>query len=81
MAAVVTGRIEVLHDQTAEFARAQQKQRRKFDWNGGSWGIQATILYEPSHDVTVIVLQNASNAGPTSHDVALDLLQAAENAN
>ena len=76
MDAVVTGRIEVLNDQAAEFVRVKSK-GSKFDWNGGSWGIQATVLYEPSREITVIVLLNASNAGSTSHDIALDLLQAA----
>ena len=79
MDAIVTGRIEVLKEQTAEFARAKQKEGKNFDWNGGSWGIQASILYEPARDLTVIVLTNASNAGPTSHELALDLMKAARN--
>jgi D-alanyl-D-alanine carboxypeptidase len=77
MDAVVTGSLQVLSDQAAQFARAKQKQGSKFDWNGGSWGIQTTILYEPSRDTTVIVLLNASNAGPGSRELALELLQAA----
>jgi CubicO group peptidase (beta-lactamase class C family) len=81
MEAVVKGRIEVLQEQARQFAGAKQKQGSKFDWNGGSWGIQATILYEPSRDLTVIVLTNASNAGPSSHQLALDLLKAAQKEN
>jgi D-alanyl-D-alanine carboxypeptidase len=80
MDAVTTGRIEVLTDQAAQFARSRQKQDGLFDWNGGSWGIQATILYQPSRDITVTVLLNDSNAGPTSHDLARGLLQAARQA-
>lgn len=77
MDAVTTGRIAVLNDQRAQFAEAKEKEGSKFDWNGGSWGIQATILYQPSRDITVIVLSNASNAGPDTHQLALDLLKLA----
>lgn len=81
MDAVVAGRIEVLRDQAGQFARSKQKEGNKFDWNGGSWGIQATVLYEPARDLTVIVLLNASNAGMASHEIALDLLSAARKEN
>ena len=77
MEAVVDGRFTVLRDQAAEFARAKAKPNALFDWNGGSWGIQATVLFQPSRDLTVIVLTNASNSGPGSHDIAKDLLAAA----
>lgn len=74
MDAVESGRLTVLNDQDAEFKRSKQKQNSYFDWNGGSWGIQATILFEPYRELTVIVLTNASNAGKGSHDIAKDLL-------
>ena len=77
MQAVEQGRFTVLRDQAAEFARARAKPNKHFDWNGGSWGIQATVLFEPSRDLTVIVLTNASNSGPGSHDIAKNLLAAA----
>jgi D-alanyl-D-alanine carboxypeptidase len=77
MEAVEQGRITVLRDQAAEFARAKAEPNAHFDWNGGSWGIQATVLFEPSRDLTVIVLTNASNSGPGSHDIAKSLLAAA----
>lgn len=77
MDAVETGRVTVIADQDEEFARTKAKPDSYFDWNGGSWGIQATILYEPNRDITVIVLANGSNVGPTSHDIARDLLSAA----
>ena len=77
MDAVVDGRLMVLRDQAAEFAAARAKPNALFDWNGGSWGIQATVLFQPSRDLTIIVLTNASNCGPGSHDIAKDLLTAA----
>jgi CubicO group peptidase (beta-lactamase class C family) len=77
MDAVEQGRYTVLRDQTAEFARSKAKPNACFDWNGGSWGIQATILFEPSRELTVIVLTNASNSGPGSHDIARNLLAVA----
>lgn len=77
MDAVAEGRVTVLKDQEAEFARSKAKPGSYFDWNGGSRGIQATILFEPQTDITVIVLSNASNAGPGSHDTAMQLLAAA----
>lgn len=80
MDAVEAGRFVVLRDQEAEFARSKRKPNSYFDWNGGSWGIQATILFEPFRDVTVIVLSNASNIGPSSHDIAKRLLAAAREA-
>jgi len=77
MEAVEEGRYTVLRDQVAEFARLKGKPNACFDWNGGSWGIQATILFEPFRNITVIVLTNASNSGPGSHDIAKNLLAAA----
>ena len=80
MDAVQEGRFTVLRDQAAEFARLKQTPNKHFDWNGGSWGIQATILFEPSRDLTVIVLTNASNSGRGSHDIAKNLLAIAREA-
>lgn len=80
MEAVQEGRFAVLGDQAAEYARLKQMPGKYFDWNGGSWGIQATILFEPSRDLTVIVLTNASNSGPGSHDIAKNLLATAREA-
>ena len=80
MDAVQEGRFTVLRDQAAEFTRAKAKPNAHFDWNGGSWGIQATVLFEPSRDLIVIVLTNASNSGPGSHDIAKNLLAAAREA-
>jgi CubicO group peptidase (beta-lactamase class C family) len=80
MEAVEQGRFTVLRDQPAEFARSKQKPNSYFDWNGGSWGIQATVLFEPFRDLTVIVLSNASNSGPGSRDIAKNLLTAAREA-
>ena len=77
MEAVEQGRFTVLRDQAAEFAQAKAKPNAHFDWNGGSWGIQATVLFEPFRDLTVIVLTNASHSGPGSHDIAKSLLTAA----
>ena len=80
MEAVEQGRYTVLRDQADAFARLKQKPDKYFDWNGGSWGIQATVLFEPSRDLTVIVLTNASNSGPGSHDIAKNLLAIAREA-
>jgi CubicO group peptidase (beta-lactamase class C family) len=80
MEAVQEGRFTVLRDQTAEFARLKQTPNKYFDWNGGSWGVQATILFEPFRDLTVIVLSNASNSGPGSNDIAKNLLAIAREA-
>lgn len=77
MDAVKAGRVTVLSDQQGEFAAAKLKPGASFEWNGGSWGIQATILLEPYRDITVIVLSNGTNVGPGSHDIARDLLSAA----
>ncbi len=77
MDAVRAGRVTVLADQDEEFARSKLEPGRFFDWNGGSWGIQATVLFEPSRDITVLVLANGSNVGPGSHAIARDLLNAA----
>jgi D-alanyl-D-alanine carboxypeptidase len=80
MEAVQEGRFTVLRDQAAEFARLKQTPNKYFDWNGGSWGVQATIFFEPSRDLTIIVLTNASNSGPGSHDIAKNLLTIARKA-
>lgn len=80
MRAVEQGRFPVLRDQAAQFQRSKLKPNAMFDWNGGSWGIQATILFEPYRDLTVIVLTNSSNRGPASHDIAKSLLAAARHA-
>lgn len=77
MEAVESGRLTVLKDQEAQFARAKQKPNAHFEWNGGSRGIQATIVFEPHDAMMVIVLNNASNSGPSSHDTARLLLAAA----
>jgi D-alanyl-D-alanine carboxypeptidase len=76
MAAVEAGRVTVLADQRRELLPSSGKPNRYLDWNGGSWGIQATILFEPYREITVIVLANGSNVGPSSHDIAIDLLGA-----
>ena len=77
MAAVKAGRATVLADQRAQFSAAVAKPGASFSWNGGSWGIQASIVYEPHSDVTVVVLTNGSNAGDGSLDIARRLLDAA----
>jgi CubicO group peptidase (beta-lactamase class C family) len=80
MEAVEQGRYTVLRDQAGEFERARKKPKSSFSWNGGSWGVQASIVFEPASDVTVIVLTNSSNPGPGSHDIAKSLLAAARGA-
>lgn len=80
MEAVEQGRFTVLRDQAEEFERARRKPNGCLEWNGGSWGIQTTILFEPTYEVTVIVLTNSSNSGPGSHDIAKSLLAAARGA-
>jgi D-alanyl-D-alanine carboxypeptidase len=77
MDAVKAGRVAVLADQRAQFSAAALKPGASFSWNGGSWGIQASIVYEPNSDVTVVVLANGSNAGDSSLDLARRLLAAA----
>ena len=77
MAAIRSGRMLVLRDQGREFAEARAKPNATFGWNGGSWGIQGSIIYEPSREITVIVLTNASSAGPGSQEIAKELLVAA----
>ncbi|MBA3521352.1 MAG: beta-lactamase family protein [Gemmatimonadales bacterium] len=77
MDAVRAGRVTVLADQQQEFARSKLKPDGYLGWNGGSWGIQASILFEPHRDITVIVLANGTNVGPSSQDIARDLLNAA----
>jgi D-alanyl-D-alanine carboxypeptidase len=80
MDAVAAGRVIVLSDQEKQFAASRAKLGHLYDWNGGSWGIEATILYEPARDLTVIVLTNSSNVAASSHDVAKQLLAAARGA-
>lgn len=77
MEAVVAGKLEVMTNQTEHFAKAKEKPNECLDWNGGSFGIQTTILYEASRDLTVIVLINTSNAGPGSREIAQQLRKAA----
>ncbi|MBA2242897.1 MAG: serine hydrolase [Chthoniobacterales bacterium] len=81
MDAVTTGRFSVMTNQQAQFAAATLRPGAMFDWNGGSRGIQTTILYEPHRNLTVVVLTNASNAGPSSHDLARQLLTVARGDN
>jgi len=81
MDAVEAGRFAVMTDQESQFARSRGKPGNYFDWNGGSRGIQTTILFEPGRNLTVIVLTNASNAGTSSHEIAKQLLMAARSAN
>ena len=80
MDAVEAGRFEVMTNQEDQFARSRKKPSNHFDWNGGSRGIQTTILFEPGRNLTVIVLTNASNAGASSHDIAKQLLTAGRGA-
>jgi CubicO group peptidase (beta-lactamase class C family) len=80
MEAVAAGRITVIANQEHVLADARGKPDYLLDWNGGSWGIQGTILYQPRGEIIVIVLGNASNAGPSSHDTAVRLLALARSA-
>ena len=77
MRGVRGGTVTVLHNQDAEFAAARAKANVFLSWNGGSWGIQSSIIYEPGRDITVIVLTNATNVGAGSHDIARRLLELA----
>jgi D-alanyl-D-alanine carboxypeptidase len=77
MKAVISGKRIVLRDQEAEFARVATRPDGFLSWNGGSWGIQASIIYSPARDVTVIVLSNASDAGEDTQALAHKLLLAA----
>lgn len=77
MSAVSAGDRIVLRDQAEELARVGARTNGYLAWNGGSWGIQASILYEPGRDITVIVLSNASNAGDDTQSIARKLLLAA----
>ena len=70
-------RLTIFKDQAARLKLSRQSQTAFYDWNGGTWGVQATILYAPAQDVTVIVIENGSNAGKGSHDLARELLDAA----
>jgi D-alanyl-D-alanine carboxypeptidase len=74
MTAIEAGERIVLDDQQRLFAEARLRPDATFAWNGGSWGVQASIIHEPHRDITVIVLTNASNAGADSHDIARQLL-------
>lgn len=75
MRAVEAGHLVVLKDQEGEFGRAKARQKATFNWNGGSAGIQASIIYAPARKTTVIVLTNGSNVGVGSLDVAKRLLE------
>jgi len=77
MQAVESGRLTVIYDQAGEFARAKARPKASFSWNGGSPGIQASIIYAPARDTTVIVLTNATNVGDGSLDIARRLLDEA----
>jgi hypothetical protein len=77
MEAVDAGRLTVLNRQAAEYARVRANRSGKLNWNGGSWGIQASIFSAPAKDTTVIVLSNATNVGPSSGDIGGQLLAAA----
>lgn len=77
MRGVRGGSVTVLRNQAAEFAAARSKPNTAFSWNGGSWGIQASIMYDPGRDITVIVLTNATNVGAGSYDIARRLLELA----
>lgn len=74
--AVEAGRFTALKDQEMQFAQAKQKPNSRFEWNRGSRGIQATIVFAPHDEATVIVLNNASNSGPSSNNTARLLLAA-----
>lgn len=78
MAAVRAGTLIVLRDQRRQFAEAKARPAASFSWNGGSWGIQSTIIYEPHGEIVVIVLGNASNVNVSVHAVAKELLAAAQ---
>jgi hypothetical protein len=75
MRAVVQGRLTVLQDQQQTFAAAAARPTASFSWNGGSAGIQASILYAPASDAIVVVLTNGTNVGDGSHDIATRLLE------
>ncbi len=76
MSAVRSNRLQVLKGQPSEWAKAAQTPK-DYGWNGGSFGIQATILYAPNPDITVIVIEDSSNVGISSHELASQLLTAA----
>ena len=75
MRAVEAGRLTVLKDQRAEFARAKARPQATLSWNGGSPGIQASIIHAPARDATVIVLTNGTNVAEGSLDIARRLLE------
>ena len=77
MRAVVQGRFTVIADQAATFAAARARPAASFSWNGGSAGVQSSILYAPNGEIVVIVLINGTNAGQGSLDIARALLAAA----
>jgi CubicO group peptidase (beta-lactamase class C family) len=74
---VDAGRLTVVKSQAAEYRRLRTVRNGKLNWNGGSWGIQASIFSVPARDITVIVLTNASNVGPSSGDIGQQLIAAA----
>jgi D-alanyl-D-alanine carboxypeptidase len=80
MRAVEAGRLTVLKDQPAEFARVKARPKGFLNWNGGSPGIQASIIHAPARDTTIIVLTNSSNIGEGSLDIARRLLEASDTA-
>ncbi len=77
MRAVRHGDLTIFRDQESEVAKARERPKARFDWNGGSWGIRATILYSPAHDAVVVVIENSSTPETDSHALALGLLRAA----
>ncbi|HWT12363.1 MAG TPA: serine hydrolase domain-containing protein [Allosphingosinicella sp.] len=77
MRAVIAGRQTVIAEQMPTFAAAAARPTASFSWNGGSAGIQSSILYAPHGDIVVIVLTNGTNSGPGSYDIGRSLLAAA----
>jgi len=72
MAGVRAGRFTVFKDQAAALGRASPT--TVYDWNGGTFGVQATVLYAPAPDITVVVIENGSGAGKSAHDLAREIL-------
>jgi CubicO group peptidase (beta-lactamase class C family) len=75
MQAVRDNRRTVLNDQRQVFLDAQP--RTSFSWNGGTFGIQTSILYAPVGDITVIVLGNGTNVNVSTMDLAKRYLEEA----
>jgi len=74
MQAVERCQITVVNNQPVRFIEARKTPGHTLAWNGGSWGIRTTILFEPYRALTVIVLTNASNVGYSSAKIAETLL-------